>query len=54
MTQFDNKKTPHTHLMVNGKFVTIRLDTMKDIDSGKKYTQEEIQEIKKADLKKAD
>ena len=49
MTQFDNKKTPHTHLIIDGEKVTIRLDTMRDIDSGKKYTQKEIEELKKAD-----
>ena len=46
MTKFDNKKTPHTHVMSEGKVVTIRLDTMKDIESGKKYTQDEINELK--------
>ena len=49
MTPFDNKKTPHIHLMIDGKEVTIRLDTMKDIDTGKKYTREEIRELKQSD-----
>ena len=46
MTQYDNTKTPHTHLLIDGKEVTIRLDTMKDIESGKKYTQKEIDDIR--------
>ena len=40
---FDPRKIPHIHLP-NG--ICIRLDTMKDIDSGKKYTQKEIEKIK--------
>lgn len=43
---FDPRKIPHIHLLINGKDVTIRLDTMKDIQSDKKYTQKEIDEIK--------
>ena len=46
-TQFDNTKTPHTHVVIEGKEAIIRLDTMKDIETGKKYTHEEIIELKK-------
>ena len=49
MTKFDNTKTPHTHVMIEGKESIIRLDTMKDIDTGKKYTHEEIRELKQSD-----
>ena len=45
MTKFDGSKVAHTHLP-NGK--RVRLDTLTD-ESGKKYTQKEIEELKKAD-----
>ena len=46
MEKFDHTKIPHEHFIVDGKEICIRLDTKVD-DSGKKYTEKQIQELRK-------
>ena len=47
--KFNHTKIPHLHLKDDtGKEICIRLDKNED-ESGKKYTQKEINELKKND-----
>lgn len=45
MVKFDHTKIPHEHFLVDGKEICIRMDTLVD-ESGKKYTQKEIDELR--------
>tara|TARA_R110000803_G_scaffold668_1_gene2336 strand:+ start:788 stop:928 length:141 start_codon:yes stop_codon:yes gene_type:complete len=43
MHKFNHSKTPHIHLDDNS---IVRLDTLEDIKTGKKYTQLQINKLK--------